>query len=58
MTEMTANGRLICAAPDYHAVAVAMVERHDANARLFGFPRCGCEECTPFRPVIAKALGK
>jgi len=56
--EEQANGHLISAAPDFYAEAVAMCERHDVEARQCNFERCGCENCKPFRPIIAKARGE
>ncbi len=56
--ELAANARLIAAAPDYHEAAVSICARHDEKARRCNFDSCGCEDCKPFRPIIAKATGK
>lgn len=53
-----ANARLIAAAPDYHRTAVEMCERHDKDARAANFEHCGCVDCAPFRPIIARAGGR
>lgn len=49
-----ANAHLIAAAPDYHEAALALVARHDAEAKRVNFTSCGCEDCKPFRSAIAK----
>jgi hypothetical protein len=53
-----ANARLIAAAPDYHASARMLVWKHDDAAHKAGFGKCGCADCAPFRPIIAKAEGR
>ena len=53
--ESLANAQLIATSPDYHAAAVALCERHDEAARRANFAFCGCEDCKPFRAIIAKA---
>lgn len=53
-----ANAHLIAAAPDYDAAAREMITRHDASAKAANFNRCGCDDCKPFRPIIAKAEGR
>ena len=48
----------IAGAPNYRAAAVAMLARHDREARLSGFKKCRCRDCSPFRAAIAKAEGR
>ena len=51
--QMVPNGRLLAAAPDYHAQALALMERHDFAVGA----TCGCIDCTPFRAIYRKAEG-
>ena len=56
--EQYANAHLIAAAPDYHEASLAMIARHDAEAKAANFDKCGCENCKPFRAIAAKAEGR
>jgi hypothetical protein len=53
-----ANAQLIATAPDYHKAAREIVGRHDTHAVACNFDRCGCDDCKPFRALIAKAEGR
>lgn len=53
-----ANAHLIAAAPDYHAAAMEMILRHDAEAQAANFDKCGCDNCKPFRAIAVKAEGR
>lgn len=56
--ERVFNAYLIAAAPDYDKAAREMIDRHDAYAKRYNFERCGCDDCKPFRAIVAKAEGR
>ena len=43
---------------ELYAAAEAMLARHDAEARAANFAVCGCDNCKPFRAVVAKSQGR
>lgn len=53
-----ARERLASAAPELLEAAATMIDCHDATARSGGEDRCGCDDCTPFRAIVAKAEAK
>lgn len=58
LDEIEANARLIACSPDFYAAAKTLCDRHDERARAANFERCGCDDCTPFRAALKKAVGE
>lgn len=48
------DANVMAAAWDFYTAAASMIARHDEKARAANFTYCGCDDCTPFRAIVAK----
>jgi hypothetical protein len=55
LAAVRAGAEALRRASDYYSAAREMIRRHDADAVAANFTRCGCEDCKPFRAIVAKA---